>query len=49
MKKSLDERIDEDVLWRFGHVEMMERDMIAVRVYVGECASKSSMDRQRKR
>ena len=37
MRKSLDERI-EGILWWFGHVERMERDRIAKRVYVGECA-----------
>ena len=35
MRKGLDERIDEGVLKWFGHVEMMERDRIAERVYVG--------------
>ena len=29
MRKSLDERIDEGVLWWFGHVEKMEKDRIA--------------------
>ena len=38
MKKGLDERIDECVLWWLGHVERIERDRIAKRVYVGECA-----------
>ena len=37
MKKGLDERINEGVLRWFGHMEGMERDMIAKRVYVGEC------------
>ena len=37
MKKGLDERIDEGILLWFGHVEKMERDIIAKRVYVGEC------------
>ena len=37
MKKSLYGRIDEGVLRWFGHVERMERDRIAKRVYVGEC------------
>ena len=35
MRKGLDERIDEGVLWWFGHVERMEKDRIAKRVYVG--------------
>ena len=38
MKKGLHERIDEGVLRWFGHVERMEKDIIAKRVYVGECA-----------
>ena len=33
-----DERIDEDVLWWFSHVERMENDRIAKSIYVGECA-----------
>ena len=37
VKKGLDERIGEDVLRGFGHLERMERDRIAKRVYVGEC------------
>ena len=28
VKKNLDERIDEGVLWWFGHVERMERDRL---------------------
>ena len=32
------EKIDEGVLWWFGHVERMEKERIAKRVYVGgEC------------
>ena len=34
VRKGLDERIDEGVLRWFGHVERMERDRIARRVYV---------------
>ena len=45
----LDERIDEGVLRRFGHVERMERDSIAKRIYVGECAGSRSVSRPRKR
>ena len=37
MKKDLDEKIDEGMLQWFGHVE---RDRIAKRVYVGECAGR---------
>ena len=37
VKKRLDERIDEGVLWWFSHVERMESDRIAKSVYVGEC------------
>ena len=37
VKKGLDKRIDEGVLRWFGHIESMERDRIAKRVYVGMC------------
>ena len=33
MKKGPDERIEEGFLWWYGHVERMERDRIAKRVY----------------
>ena len=46
MRKGLDERIDEGILGRFGHVE---RDRIAKRLYVGECACSLSVGRPRKR
>ena len=36
--KRLDERADEGMPWWFSHVEMIESDRIAKRVYVGECA-----------
>ena len=36
MKKGIDERIDEGVLQWFGHVDRMERESIAKRVYVKE-------------
>ena len=36
VKKGLDERIDEGALPWFGHVERMESDRIAHRVYVRE-------------
>ena len=37
MAKGMDKRIEEDVLHRFSHVERMENDRIAMRLYVGEC------------
>ena len=49
VRKGLDERIDEGVLRWFFHVERIERDRIAKRVYVGECASSRSVVRPRKR
>ena len=49
MKKRLDEKIDEGVLWWFSQVERMENDSIAKRVYIGECAGSSSMGRPQKR
>ena len=49
VRKGLDERIEEGVLRWFGHVERMERDRIAKRVYIGECAGSSSRGRPRKR
>ena len=45
VKKGLDERIDESVIWWFGHLERMERDRIAKRVYVRECAGSRSVGR----
>ena len=42
VKKGLDKRIDEGMLWWFAHVQRMERDRIAKRVYVGECAGSCS-------
>ena len=36
-EEGLDERIDKDVLRWYGHVERMESDRIAKRVYVGVC------------
>ena len=35
--KGLDEKIDEGVLRWFGHVERIENNRIAKRVYVGQC------------
>ena len=49
VKKGLDERIDEGMLWWFSHVERMERDSIAKKVYVGECIGSYSMGRPQKR
>ena len=40
----IDERIDEDVLHWFGHVERMENDKFAKRVYVGEYAGSHGRD-----
>ena len=48
VKKGLDERIDEGVLRWFDHVEKMERDRIAKRIYVGVCAGSRSVGRPRK-
>ena len=47
--KSVDEKIDEGVLQWFDHVERMENDRIAKRVYVGERAGSRSMGRPRMR
>ena len=47
--KGIDEWIDEDVLRWFGHVERMEKERIAKRVYVGECAGSRPVGRPRKR
>ena len=49
MDKGVDERIDEGVLWWFGNVERMQKDRIAMSVYVGECAGSRSLGRPRKR
>ena len=49
VKKGTDERIDEGVLRWFGHVERVETDRIAKRVYIGECAGSCSVGRLRKR
>ena len=40
--KGVDERIDEG--W-FSHVERMENDRIAKRIYVGECGGSCSVGR----
>ena len=44
-----EERTDECVLWCFSHVENMERNRIAKRIYVGECAGSCSVGRLQKR
>ena len=43
MLKGVDERIEEDVLYWFSHMERMENDRIAKRCYVGEFAGSSSV------
>ena len=43
--KGVDEKIDEDVLLWFGHVERMENDSNAKKVYEGECAGSRSVGR----
>ena len=48
VRKGLDERIDEGVLQWFDHVERIERDRIAKRIHVGECAGIRSVGRLRK-
>ena len=47
--KGLDEKVDEGVLRWYGHVERMENDRIAKRVYVRKCAGSRSIGRPRKR
>ena len=49
VKKGLDEKIDEGVFWWFSHLERMERDRSAKRVYVGMCAGNYSVGRPQKR
>ena len=46
VKKGLDEWIDKGMLWWFDHGE---RDRIAKRVHVGECAGSCSVGRPRKK
>ena len=43
MKKEVDERIKEGVIWWFGQVKRMENDKTAKRIYVGECAGSRLM------
>ena len=47
--KGKDQKIDEGVLRWFGHVERMENDRIAKRVYVRQCAGSRSVGKTRKR
>ena len=47
--KEVDERIDEGVLWWFGHVQKMENDRITKRVKIGECAGGCLGGRPRER
>ena len=49
VEKVIDERSDEVVLRWFGHVEIMEDDRIAKRVYVGKCVGSQSLGRAWKR
>ena len=49
MPKGVDENIDEGVFRWSSHVERMENDGIAKRVYVGECVGIRSEGRVRKR
>ena len=44
-----EERINEDVLRWFDHVEKMEKERIAKRVYVGDCDGSRSVGRPKKR
>ena len=39
---------EEDFLLWFGHVERMEDDRIAKRIYIGECPGSRSVGRSRK-
>ena len=43
MMKGVDKRIDDGVLQWFNHMERMENDRIAKRVYVRECADSHSV------
>ena len=47
--KGVDEKIDEGVLRWFEHVERMENDRIAKKVYLGKCAGSRSVGRARKK
>ena len=47
VRKGLDGKIDGGVLRWFDHVERLEGDRIARRIYVGECAGSHSVGRPR--
>ena len=47
--KGVDEMIDEGVPRWFGHVERMENNKMAKRVFVGDCACSRSVGKPRKR
>ena len=49
VRKCLDEGIEEGALRFFCHVETMERDRMADKIYVGECASSRSVGRPQKK
>ena len=49
MAKGVDERIEEDVFHWFSHVESMENDRIAKRLYVGEFAGSTSAGQPQKK
>ena len=49
VKKGLDEKTDEGILRWFSHVDRMEKNRIAKRGYVGECAGGHSVGSPRKR
>ena len=49
VRNGLDKRVNESILQWFHHVERMERDRIAKRVYVVECDGSLSVGRPRKR
>ena len=48
MMKGADEKIDGVLQW-FSHLERLENDRTAKRIYIGECAGSQSMDRPWKR
>ena len=48
MAKGVYERIEEDVLHWFSHMERMENDRIDKRLYVGEFVGSSSAGQPRK-
>ena len=49
MTKGVDKRIDEDVLWWYGHVERIQKERIAKRICVEDFAGSRSVGRPRKR